>query len=320
MRSAVAIAAASAAALTLATGAHASQLIDRNATHVRLAVNASGEALVTYTARGRLWHTLVWGAIDARQPTRSRPQVRFRKDYSGGWGKYRRLYWQTFGNQCRPYTGPPLPFLVAACDAPDGSHWALQSWRTPLPDLGMIPWLPVQRARELHLSHWRGPIAKLDAWTDWVGSQRYQQVFGRVTYDGQPVHGFGTTRRGAPTDGYGRLVFLDTFDSVYGRGWHRENSFVTHDPTGIFCYGFYRFNPTKGYPHPRGFPSTLRGPGTGSKYRLTVEGPGVTPDVSVVVPGLHPYNRNDPSDVAYEQQQNAILDSIVGVDKLCRTH
>src|SRR5581483_4305722 len=52
----------------------------------------------------------------------------------------------------------------------------------------------------------------------------------RLTYDGPPVHGYGTTQRGAPTDGFGRLIYLDTYNSVYGEGWRRENSFVAHNP------------------------------------------------------------------------------------------
>jgi hypothetical protein len=296
-----------------AANAAASQLIDRNATNVRLAANAQGQALLTYRARGRTWHVLAWGAVDARHPDSRRPQVRFRKDYSGG-------AWQEFRDSCRRYDGPALPFLVTACRAGDGSYWALQSWRTPLPDLGMTPWLPVQRAWELHLAHWRGPLAQIEAWTDWIYGGRFHDLFGRVTYAGRPVYGFGTTRVGAPTDGYGRLVSLDTFNSRYGKGWRRENSFVAHNPTGIFCYGFYAFNPTKGYPHPAGYPAKPRGPGNGEKYRLTVNGPGVTPDVSIVVPGLHDFDRNEAADVAYEQQQNRILDSILGPDKLCRQH
>jgi hypothetical protein len=75
-----------------------------------------------------------------------------------------------------------------------------------------------------------------------------------------------------------------------------------------------------GYAHPSGFPSTLRGPANGERYRLILNGPGVTPDVSVTVPGLHDYDRNNPADVAYERQQNALLDSIIGVDKKCKQH
>jgi hypothetical protein len=302
-------------ALALTAGSQASELIDRNAQAVKLAVNERGEALVTYRAHGTQHHVLAWGAMDARQPSRSRPQVRFNKDYSG-----RGRYWLSFKNECRPYDGPALALAVATCAGPDGSYWALQSWQRGLPDLGMTPWLPAQRAVELHLSHWSGPIAQLEAWTDWIYSGRFQHLFGRLTYDGKPVHGFSATRVGSPTDSYGRNVYLDTFTSRYGPGWRRENSFLAHNPTGLFCYGFYAFDPTKGYPHPRGFPSTPRGPGTGERYRLTVIGPGVTPDVSITLPGLHDYNPNNPADVAYENQQNALLDSIVGVDKQCRRH
>jgi hypothetical protein len=302
-------------ALSGAAAADASQLIDRNAQNVRLAVNAKGEALLTYRAHGRVRHVLAWGAINARHPTSGRPQVRFRWDYSGRGG-----YWLSFKNQCRRYDGPRLAFLVAACAAPDGSYWALQAWQTPLPDLGMTPWLPVHRAWELHLSHWSGPLAQLEGWTDWIYGRRNHHLFGRLTYDGKPVHGFTSTRRGNPTDRYGRLVYVDTFNSRYGKGWKRENSFLAHKPTGLFCYSFLRRDPTKGYAHPVGFPSTPRGPGNGEQYRLTVNGPGVTPDVSITLPGLHDYDANNPADVAYERQQNALLDSLLGVDKKCRQH
>jgi hypothetical protein len=299
--------------LSAAGVANASEIIDRNTQGVRLAVNAKGQALLTYRARGRTNHVLVWGAINARHPTPARQQVRFRKDYSG-------RYWTSFRNACRAYDGSRLAFQVAACAAPDGSYWALQAWRRPLPNLGMIPWLPVHRTWELHISHWSGPIAQLEAWTDWVYNGRWHHLFGRLTYDGRPVHGFTASRVGSPTDGYGRNIYLDTYNSRYGKGWRRENAFLAHRPTGLFCYGFYPFNPTKGYAHPPGFSSAARGPGNGERYRLTVIGPGVTPDVSITVPGLHDYDRNNSSDVAYERQQNALLDSIVGVDKKCLRH
>lgn len=300
-------------ALAAAGVARASEIIDRNAQGVKLGVNAQGQAMLTYRARGRTHHVLVWGAINARHPTADKEQVRFRKDYSG-------RSWSSFKDACRDYDGPRLAYQVAACAAPDGSYWALQAWRRPLPNLGMIPWLPVHRTWELRISHWSGPIAQLEAWTDWIYNGRWHHLFGRLTYDGRPVHGFTASRVGSPTDGYGRNIYLDTYNSRYGKGWRRENGFLTHRPTGLFCYGFYPFNPTKGYAHPPGFPSTPRGPGNGERYRLTVIGPGVTPDVSITMPGLHDYDPNNAADVAYERQQNALLDSIVGVDKTCRRH
>jgi hypothetical protein len=320
MRRLVTLTVVFAGALAAAAPGHASQLIDRNATGVRLAVNAKGEALLTYRAHGKLQHVLAWGAVDALHPTSGKPQVRFKKDYAGGWGKYRRDYWRTFENGCHLYDGPKLAYLVTACGAPDGSYWAVQSWQTPLPDLGMTPWLPVHRAWELHLSHWKGPIAVLEVYSDWVYSGRFHELFGRLTYAGQPVYGFTTTRMGAPTDSYGRLIYLDTLNSRYGKGWKRENSFVAHKPTGLFCYGFFQFDPTKGYPHPKGFPNTPRGPGTGERYRLTVNGPGVSPDVSVEIAGLHDFNPSNPADVEYERKQDALLFSMLGPDKECGHH
>ena len=88
-----------------------------------------------------------------------------------------------------------------------------------------------------------------------------------------------------------------------------------------FAYSISHFDIRDSQPHPPGYPvEKLRGPGNGTKYRLTVEGPGVTPDVSSIVPGLHDFDPKNPADVGYEKQQNAILDSIIGSDKLCRTH
>jgi hypothetical protein len=311
-----------AVALSLVGSAGASQLIARNASHIKLAVNRKGTALITYSVRGKVTHLLAWGAVNARTRPSSRriKQVAFKLDYSGGW-KHRRLVWKRFKNTCRAYDGPELPWLVAACKARNGSYWALQSWQTALPNLGMAPWLAQQKTWWLHLSHWTGPLAQLEVHTDWIYGHRFQEVFGRYTYNGVGIRGFGTTRFGAPTDGYGRLLFLDTYNSTYGPGWLRENSFVSHGPPGMFCYGFYRRNPwVGGYAHPRGIPKRKRGPGTGEQYRITANGPGVTPDVMWQGPGLHPFDGNNPADVALESQMNATLDGIRGSYRKCRTH
>jgi hypothetical protein len=283
-------------ALLLApASAFASQLIDRDAQNVRLQVNGRGQALLTYGAHGSFHRVVAWGAVNARTPNPSIPQVQFRKDYSG-------RSWTAAGS-CRRYDGPSLAWLVTACAAPDGSYWAVQSWRRTLPNFDGAPTSRLG-ARELHLSHWSGETARLEAWTDWVYGGRYHHLFGRLTYAGQPVYGFSATKAGSPLDDYGRNIYVDTFDSRYGKGWRRENAFLAHRPTGVFCYGFYPF--------------TSRGPGNGSKYRLNVVGPGVTPDVSIVVAGLHDYDRHNSADVAYEQQQNALQGSLG--DKKCRVH
>jgi hypothetical protein len=249
-------------AAVLAPAASASQLIDRDATGVRLEVNRQRTALLTYRARGRLRHVLAWGAQNAITPSRSRPQVAFRLDYSGGWGTYRRDVWRTFRNACKP-ASPPLHWLVTACRAADGSYWAVQAWQRGLPNYGAAP-TRAQAAWELRLSHWTGELPVLTIRFGWA-YRRYQQLYGRYTYLGQPVHGFRSTSSGQPLDTFGRNVYVDTLDSAYGPGWRRENSFLTHDVTGGFCYGFY----------PHGWHPA----GSGTRMRATVIGPGVVPDM-----------------------------------------
>lgn len=250
-------------ALGAAPAASASQLIDRNARLVSFVVDGKGEALITYRVGGKLRRVLAWGAINAIAPSRSRPQVAFKLDYAGGWGKYHSDYWRTFKGVCGRYGGPPLAWEVAACKAPDGSYWALQSWQRLLPNYGAAP-TPAQNAWELRLSHWTGNLPALAVMVDWAW-KRWDHLFGTFLYGGAPVYGFRSTASGQPLDSFGRNVYVDTFDSAYGPGWRRENSFLTHTGTGAFCYSF---NPHGSHPA-----------GKGEKYRATVEGPGVTPDV-----------------------------------------
>jgi hypothetical protein len=294
-------------ALAAAPEALASEKLTDNASNVSLKVDGSGHAVVYFTRNGRRMHPVVWGAINARHPSRNVPQVKFKIDYSGGYMKLGRPLWKTIQNRCRPYDGPPLPWLVAACKAPDGSYWALQSFRRLLPNLGLSPWARHQRARELHISHWKGEPAKLEVWADWVMSIRWHEVFGRLTYQGQPVYGFSSTRAGAPLDGYGRLIYLDTYNSRLGAGWKRENSFLAQRPNGRFCYMFVPRDRYAGYP-----PGPRRPPANGQEYRLTAGGPGVTPFVMAKVAGLPNYNGLNPDHVAHEALLNPIKRALFG--------
>jgi hypothetical protein len=294
---------AAALAVVLVPVAGASQLIDRNATDVQLLLNAKGEALISYRSRGREKHVLAWGALNAVASAPGAKQVAFKLDYAGGWAKYfladpsvralqsrfqqirfkkgylvsptvQRLsaksafaknYWKaSFGGSCGKYDGPPLAWLVTACRAPDGSYWALQAWQRALPNYGLAP-SPTQAVWELHLSHWRGPLPVLTIATDWSW-HRWNHLYGTLTYRGLPVYGFAATPSGQPLDAFGRNIYIDTLDSAYGAGWKRENSFLTHRGTGVFCYSV---NPHGDHPA-----------GTGTAYRATVIGPGVTPDVT----------------------------------------
>lgn len=275
----------------LPTAASASTVVDRNAQNIRLAVDGNGRALVTYRVGSRARAVVAWGAING--------DVRLKLDYSGG-----RAAKAIQG--CGQYDGPPLAWLVTACMAPDGSYWALQRWQRMLPNLGYRPWTSIQSAWELHLSHWRGPLPELDIYLDWVYRGRFHHLFGRYRYLGRPVHGYRSTSTGVPLDPFGRNIYLDTFNSAYGAGWKRENSFLAHKPTGTFCYGFF---PRKSYYDP-----STRPAGNGQRYRATAIGPGVAPDVSWEHIGLGAFDAN------YEADMNRFGDIILAGDRLCRQH
>ena len=242
--------------------AFGSAIIGRDVSHATLAIDRHGHAHVTFRVGGRMKVLTASDAINARAPSRSVPQVKFKIRYG-----------QRGNGVCLQYDGPPLAWLLEACKAPDGSYWALQSWVRLKPNYG-----GTTGATELHLSHWRGPLAILTIYQNWAERQ-YRHLFGRLTYKGRGAYGFKATGHGAPLDSYGRNIYVDTFDSRYGKGWHRENSFLTHHrgkTLGDFCYGFFSHGS-----HP---------PGKGTKYRATAEGPGVTPDVMWAAEDAGPYD------------------------------
>src|SRR4029078_7788938 len=102
------------APLAVPAGAQASQLIARDAKDVTLRVNARGQALVGYRAKGKQGTGLAWGAINARHPPPGQDQVALRVDYAGGWGTYRKTLSAGFVNACGKDTGPPRPWVVYA--------------------------------------------------------------------------------------------------------------------------------------------------------------------------------------------------------------
>jgi hypothetical protein len=271
-------------------------------------VSADGKALVTYHAQGRKWNVLVWGAINARHPSREREQVAFRIDRAGGWGTFGRPLWKTLRNACGPYRGPELPYLLVACTARDGSHWALQRWQRSQANYAIAPWKPGHGAWELRISHWRGDIARFEGWTDWSYSGRWHHLFGRLSYQGKPVHGYEHTLNGEPLDSYGRVLYLDTLDSAYGPGWRRENGFLARDPDGTFCYGFVPHTTHTGERRPAA---------NGRRYRISVSGPGVTPDVTWEADGLPDFDRSNPEHVRREAEMNALQQQVAWGGQVC---
>jgi len=290
--------------------AHASEpLGDLDISNLSLAVNQSGEALLTYTRQnGQIRHVLAWGAVNALPPSQTVAQVRFRMDYSGGLSSHKNPgYWQHFSNQCRPYDGPALADVVVACNAPDGSYWAVQSWQRLLPVRGVTPFKPEQAAFGFNLSHWTGPTAALAVSQNWTYGGTWTALFGQLTYDGSPVFGYKMASATRRSDGYSRFVYIDTYNSAYGPGWEHDTAITTHVGDGAFCYSFVPQPVPASYP-----PSPLRGPGNGALERVTVLGPGVTPDVQWVGPGLGAY------DPAQDAIYNGLFDQLVGPnDKVC---
>lgn len=279
----------------------ASQLIDRNAYNVRLQVNEAGTAMLSYKKHGesKTYHVLAKGAINAREPSKVLKQVEFKLDYAGGWGFFRNgNYWKHFQNVCGPYIGEKLSWFVVGCTTPDGENWAVQSWQRMLANYG-LPSSAQQRSWELRLSHWNTEIPILKINLDWSWSGRFDHLWGFYTYLEKPVYGFEQTAQGAPLDHYGRNIYVDTYNSRYGKGWKRENSFLAHPPTGGFCYGF-SIHRESGIT------------GKGQKYRATVQGPGVTPDVFWTGKALGPY------DMVLDEELNEQQTSELGDDARCK--
>jgi len=147
------------------------------------------------------------------------------------------------------------------------------------------------------VSHWTGPLAQLEMHADWAFNGHAHNLFGRLLYDGVPVHGYHTVKgTGAPQDRYGRNLYIDTLDSAYGPGWKRETSIVAHNPTGVFCYSFWPTNDASLPGHPS------RPAGNGSAYRIEVIGPGVTPNLDVKVDDPGTWNPNDSAKKSFEDE------------------
>lgn len=316
LRIGTAVAGALIAVAVCAPTGDASDRLALNASSVQLAVSADGGlAVVSYRQAGRARHALVWGAVNALPPSETVPQTRFKIDWTGGWETHGSAqWWRRVGNHCAPYDGPPLASLVTACTAPDGSWWALQAWQPKLPHRGYPRYRTDQDDWELDVSHWTGRLADLEVHANWAFDGQAHNLFGRLLYGGVPVHGFHTVKgTGAPRDRYGRGLYIDTLDSAYGAGWKRETSIVFRNPTGVFCYSFW---PTHDVSLP-GRPA--RPAGHGTRYRIEVQGPGVTPNLAPVVQDPGAWDPSDPAKVAYEREMKARQLQLSSGDRFCPT-
>jgi hypothetical protein len=265
---------------------------------VTLRVDRGGTALITFTTLSGVGRrVLAWGDVDAALP--GTPQRTLRFDYSGG------ARAATFADRCRPYDGPPLVYVIAACSAPDGSYWALQRWQRAQPLRGVAPFRPEHSVYELRVSHWTGPLGVLEVSPNWSYGGSLEGLFGRLTYRGVPT--FGTrTPSASRSDGHARYVYIDTFNSAYGPGWKREAAKVTHVNSGGFCYSFAPIPPPPGYPAE--MPKVR---GNGERHRVTVVGPGLTPDLQWEGPGLGSF------DPRTDERFNRLFDELLAGDGAC---
>ena len=128
-----------------------------------------------------------------------------------------------------------------------------------------------------------------------------------MTFGGVPVHGFATTASGAPTDSYGRSLYIDTFGSAYGPGGsgRHRSCFASRAARSVTRSGRRTTSRSPTVPRDR--------PGTDAKYRISVVGPGVTPDVTAETRDLGAY------DPQVEKQQDVLFTRVIAGDKFCAT-
>jgi hypothetical protein len=271
LRILVVLAVAAGAACAAQAGS-ASVLLARNAHEVQLKVTPGGRALVQYD-HGGTNYILAWGALNSRPHPKcgrlqgplcgpAQVEMKHRRIFAAGHSGRQVIKGP---NRCRPYDGPDLAWVVAACKAPDGTYWALQSWVRIARHHGAI----AGGVKELRLSHWSGPLEKVVVKQTWQKAHHHygERLYGHITYRGKPVYGLRWDHLGVPLDGYGRVMYFDTLNSGYGGGWHRLDGFLSKPNSGQYCYNIGLFGPHAG--------------GAGEQYRVTAMGTGVTPDVRV---------------------------------------
>ena len=235
--------------------AAASKLLSRDVPNPSLRLQGSLHAYVS--SRGTF--ASVCCAVNSRFPSRSIENVKFSVRYGvrprGG---------------CVPARVQLVLLVRPLCRARNGSYWAIQGWRRLMPNHG-----GTSAPAELRVSHFTLPVAQF---VDIQWRRRYGAplLYGRLVWRGRGVYGFHSSPTGSPSDSYSRLVFLDTYNSRLGRGWHHENSFLTQGPgqrgyrcgaPGCFEYSF----------------SGRAAAALGRRFRLTADGPGVTPIVRAFV-------------------------------------
>ena len=187
--------------------------------------NAQGRALICSGPRDSRDSLLAWGAIDARAPTQAQAQVAFNLQYGG-----------PIGANLRGVQGPPLPGA-----SPHARRRPATTGRSR-PGSGCCrttasPSSGDRRASELRLSHWSGPIARAEVWTDWSYRSSTTSTGGFTYREAGSSASRSTVRRSART----RTVasFVDTLGALPGPVEAREQLSWRPQADRRLCYGFY---------------------------------------------------------------------------------
>ena len=179
-------------------------------------------ALVTYSVRGVTRHVLYWGARQLGRQVQARLLRRLEE-------QGRRL--QALQQQLpAPTRARALPLMIAGCDAPDGSHWALQQWQRLWKNYGGARPRTSSTSRTgaaTSASSRSRPTTATTASTSTCGARSPSTA----SRSSAPKW----TLKGVPARPQGRNIYVDY---LKGPNWRRVNSFLTHPPTAGFCYTF----------------------------------------------------------------------------------
>ncbi len=332
--------------------ASASTIVGRNASAVKLEVSRSGEARVSYRAKGKQYRVLASGAINALPPVRGGMQRHFAIDYSGGFQSH------YVKNPIVKAQLAKLRFLQAKMAKATAAKQQPAPLRACAPDQDDLPnpredaegrdelqrCVPALRRAEHSLARLRlhrarrqllgaavlaadaaqprpdpvavEPVGLGAAALPLVGSARGardQSRLGQHPEGRAPLRATHVTSTRPCTASAPRTWAIRQTASVATSTWtrstprtaqggRRENSFLAHNPGGNFCYGFYAHAP---YP---GYPAGLRPAGNGTRYRATVIGPGVLPDVGWEGTSIGSFDPADPTQVALRAAMNTLSD------------
>ena len=282
-----------------------SQLSRATPRNIKLAVNAKGTALVTYSVRGKVTHLLAWGAVNARQrPSSPRiKQVEFKLDYSGGW-KHHRLTWKTLQEHVRRLRRPRSPvardrlqgaerLVLGAAELADGAARTSASRRgsaSRRPGGCTSPTGPATSRSSTSTRTGSTAAASRRSSGSTRTRARASAASARRAWARRPTATAGCSSSTRTTRPTGRAGCARTPSSRTGRPGCSATASTPRNPW------------VGGYAHPRSTPNRKRGPGTGEQYRITAPRAGVTPDVMWQGPGLHAYDRHNPADVSLESR------------------